>query len=152
LGGGGGTDGRAGDRYNGSPFGGATRGDGREFTPEEIRQYRAEFGQREAQARDLAEVLAEAGRSTDEVDDVIEAFDRLQDEEVYADPEALAAIHEDMIDRLKRLEFSLRRDVEGEVELRGSLTGADEVPEGYRELVEEYYRALARGGSPPGGR
>jgi hypothetical protein len=56
-----------------------------------------------------------------------------------------------MLDRLKMLEFGLRREVEGEAERRATLTGADEVPDGYRRLVEEYYRALARGGSGPGG-
>jgi hypothetical protein len=55
-----------------------------------------------------------------------------------------------MLSRLKRLEFGLRRDVEGEADQRATLTGADEVPDGYRRLVEEYYRTLARGG--PGGR
>jgi len=59
-----------------------------------------------------------------------------------------------MLNRLKRLEFGLRRDVEGEGERRATLTGSDEVPEGYRTLVEEYYRALARNGgngNGPGG-
>jgi hypothetical protein len=100
----------------------------------------------------LRQELVEAGQSAEDLQAVIEAFQRLQDEGVYADREALADIHREMLDRLKRMEFSLRREVEGEAELRGSLTGSDEVPEGYRELVEEYYRALARsGGRAPGG-
>ena len=41
---------------------------------------------------------------------------------------------------------------EGEADRRATLTGSDEVPDGYRNLVEEYYRALARSGNrAPGG-
>jgi hypothetical protein len=49
-----------------------------------------------------------------------------------------------MLDQLKRIEFGLRRDVEGETTRGATLTGSDDVPEGYRTLVEEYYRSLAR--------
>ena len=88
----------------------------------------------------------------EELREVIAAFQRLQEDEVYGDPAALSDLSEDMLNQLKRLEFGLRRDVEGESERRATLNGADEVPDGYRRLVEEYYRALARGGSGPGGR
>ncbi|MDX1646789.1 MAG: hypothetical protein R3304_06580, partial [Longimicrobiales bacterium] len=125
----------------------------RPLTPEEIRQYQSEFRQREIQARELRDQLRESGRSTEELQSVLEAFQRLQQDDTYADPEELVAIHADMLDQLKRLEFVLRRTVEGEAERRGTLSGADEVPEGYRALVEEYYRSLARAGSSrPGGR
>ena len=151
TGGGAGGDGWVGDRFAGSRFGGATRGNPRQLSPEEIRQYRREFGQREAQARELGEQLDDAGRSVEELQGVIDAFRRLQDEDIYADPQALAELHGDMLDRLKMMEFGLRREVEGEVERRATLTGGDEVPDGYRRLVEEYYRSLARGGNGPGG-
>jgi hypothetical protein len=146
-----GGDGTVGDRYAGSQFGGATRGNPRRLTPDEIRQYQNEFRQREGQVRELSDQLTDAGRSVEELRGVLEAFQRLQDDDIYADPAALAELHGDMLDRLKMLEFGLRREVEGEAERRATLTGADEVPDGYRRLVEEYYRALARGGSGPGG-
>jgi len=59
-----------------------------------------------------------------------------------------------MLNRLKRLEFRLRRDVAGEADCPAALNGSDEVSDGYRRLVEEYYRALARNGgrgNGPGG-
>ncbi len=52
---------------------------------------------------------------------------------------------------LKRLEFGLRREVEGQSTAPTARTGTDEVPEGYRRLVEEYYKALARSGRGGGG-
>ena len=63
---------------------------------------------------------------------------------------AVAGLQEEILNRLKRLEFGLRREVEGEAERGATLTGSEEVPDGYRDLVEEYYRALARGRSSGG--
>jgi len=102
--------------------------------------------------RELRDDLSEAGRSAEDLEDVLAAMRRFEDDGIYADPAALADLHEDILNRLKRLEFGLRREVEGESDRRVTLTGSDEVPDGYRRLVEEYYRALARGGSGPGGR
>jgi hypothetical protein len=150
-GGGGGNDGWVGDRYAGSRFGGATRGEPRRLTPEEIRQMQSEARERTEQVRDLSGQLDEAGYTAEELRDVLDAMARLEDDAIYSDPRALAEVHAAMLDRLKRVEFTLRRDVEGEADRRGTLSGSDEVPDGYRTLVEEYYRALARGGRSPGG-
>lgn len=146
-----GGEGRAGDRFTGSPFGGATRGDPRRLSAEEIRQYQAEFGERADQVRELRGQLREAGRSAEDLQEVLDAMRRFEEDGIYADPAALADLHEEILNRLKRLEFGLRREVEGEADRRVTLTGSDEVPDGYRRLVEEYYRALARGGARPGG-
>jgi hypothetical protein len=154
LGGGGANDGWANDRSE-DPFGnGAVRGNPRQFSTEEIRQYQSELRERSEQVMDLRSELDEVGMSTQDLDEVLALIRRFQDDELFSDPEALASLSDDMLNRLQRLEFGLRRDVEGEGEgdRRATLTGADEVPDGYRRLVEEYYRALARGGSGPGGR
>jgi hypothetical protein len=45
---------------------------------------------------------------------------------------------------MKRFEFGLRRKV-GEGDTRAIVTGAEEVPQEFRKLVEEYYRSLSRG-------
>ena len=112
-----------------------------------MRQYQSELGERTEQVVDLRNQLREANRSTADLDEVLAIMQRFQNEDLFADPEALADLSTQMVDRLKRLEFSLRRDVEGEAERGATLTGADEVPDGYRRLVEEYYRTLARGSS-----
>ena len=151
LGGGGANDGWASDRSE-DPFGnGAVRGNPRQFSTEEIRQYQSELRERSEQVMDLRSELDEVGMSTQDLDEVLALIRRFQDDELFSDPEALASLSDDMLNRLQRLEFGLRRDVEGEADRRATLTGADEVPDGYRRLVEEYYRALARGGSGPGG-
>ena len=145
--------GQAGERSNdprtGDPgdrsAGGATRGDPRPLSPEEIRQYRSEFEQRAGQVRDLQGRLREAGRPADDLQTVLEAMQRLSQEGAYDDPIQVAQLQAEALDAMKRLEFGLRREVEGESPQRARLSGSDDVPEGYRALVEEYYRTLARG-------
>ena len=44
----------------------------------------------------------------------------------------------------KRFEFSLRRKAEDAQGDQPALTATDEVPRGFRDLVDEYYRSLSR--------
>jgi len=51
------------------------------------------------------------------------------------------------IEKLKKVEFALRRQAEsGNDSL--SLSGSDQVPDGFRQAIEEYYRALAKKNPP----
>jgi hypothetical protein len=130
----------------GPPRGGATRGDPRRLSDEEVRQYAREFGQRNEQLRAVRDQLRRAGRPVEELQAVLDAMNRLEREGIWDNPAQVAGLNEEVLEMLKRLEFDLRREVEGEAERRATLTGSDEVPPGYRELVEEYYKALAREG------
>ena len=47
-----------------------------------------------------------------------------------------------MLEQLKRFEYQLRREVDGESE-ELFLAGSDEVPTGFRDLIDEYFKALA---------
>ena len=90
--------------------------------------------------------MREIGQPMDNLQQVLQALENLSEESVYTDPSELIQIHSDMLDQLKRIEFVLRRVVEGDAaEGLATLSGATEVPDGYRNLVEEYYRSLARG-------
>lgn len=133
-------------------WGGQTGGEPRRLTPEEARQYQADLRERTEQIQQLRNDLRNMGRPVEDVQAVLEALGRMGDERLLTDPRALAAIHEEMLGRLMRLEFTLRREVEGEATRSApTLTGTDEVPDGYRALVEEYYRSLARGATGPTG-
>jgi hypothetical protein len=136
------------------PFsgGGATRGDPRRLSDEEVRQFRREFSQREGQVRDLRDRLSAAGADASDLDAVLQAMRRLQQEPIYGNPAQVADLQEQILESLKRLEFGLRREVEGAGERRAALSGSDDVPDAYRKLVEEYYRKLAGGRGPGGGR
>ncbi len=151
--------GRAGDslgarereaRMQGGPQGGATRGDPEPFTEEEIRQFTREFAQRLAQARELRETLEAEGRDTRELEEAIQALEELVAPESYGDLPQVAFLQEQIRESLKRVEFVLRREVEGERPGQAALTGSDEVPPGFRRMVEEYFRNLARRGGGGG--
>jgi len=72
---------------------------------------------------------------------------QLDDDRVYKDPKELERLETAVGEGLKRFEFSLRRKVEDVTNDQPTLAGNDEVPRGFRELVEEYYRTLSKGTS-----
>ena len=47
------------------------------------------------------------------------------------------------VDHLKRFEFELRKKI-GTDSQQLFLSGSDEVPVGFRQAIEEYYRSLAK--------
>jgi uncharacterized protein Smg (DUF494 family) len=132
------------------PFGGATRGNPRPFTEEEIRQYAREFAQRLNQAQSLREALEEAGRDVGDLDEAIRALEELREPDAYGDLPQIGLLQEQLRESLKRLEFVLRREVGGG-QGRAALSGSDEVPDGFRRMVEEYFRSLARRSGGGGG-
>ena len=67
----------------------------------------------------------------------------LDSERSYADPRALQELQAAALDRLKKFEFNLRRRLDAGNESL-ALSGSDEVPTGFRQAIEEYYRSLAR--------
>ena len=64
---------------------------------------------------------------------------------MYDDTAEVLRLQSQILEGMKQVEFRLRRELQGEEGDQVFLSGSDEVPEGYRELVEEYYRSLARG-------
>ncbi|MEK9501344.1 hypothetical protein [Gaopeijia maritima] len=137
----------------GSMTGGATRGNPiRNYTEEEIRQFAREFQERFRQGTELREALREGGQDVVDLDAALEAMRQLQDVDNYSDLPQIAALREIVRENLGRVEFSLRRMVEGESTGRAAIRGSDAVPPGFEDLVEEYYRNLARSGTGGGGR
>ncbi len=132
----------------GSPQGGQAggRASPQGFSPQDVRQFRSEFRQRLREARDLEQDLARQDIDAEELDEVIAALRALDAERVYDDPAEVARLQAQLLEGFKQLEFGLRRRVEGEGPERASLTGSDDVPDGFRKMVEEYYKALSRGG------
>jgi len=160
AGGQGGQQGERGGRPGGSPrggvgtraFGGADAQPGgpgqvRSLTPEDIRQLTREMRERSQQAQDLRDQLRAGGGNVTEAQAIVDAIQRLQQRGIWNDPAQAAAMQGEVLESLKRLEFSLRREVEGAPDRQATLHGSDDVPDAYRKLVEEYYKALA--GSAP---
>ena len=128
---------------NGGRVGGSTSGvPGR-------RQMAREFRERLNDAEALREALAREGVQVTDLDDVIAAM-RDFDGAFTGTTRGLDKLRDDVIDGLKLFEFWLRRVTDASSGERPQLAGSDRVPEGYRDLVEEYFRSLAREPDPSG--
>ncbi len=141
----GGQGGAAGQNQGGLDGGGDyanTRG-GR-LTQGDIRQFRSEARQRVQEAIELQRILEEEDLNQQQLGEVIGALRELDRENVYLDLAELNRLQSQIVEGLRQLEFGLRRELEGEGQDRVFISGSDEVPTGFRRLVEEYYRALSR--------
>lgn len=108
---------------------------------------RREARERAGDAEALRRELAGAGVETGDLDDVVRALRALDDQRIYGDLSELARLQGQLVEASKRFEYALRRELDPSMGDRPRLTGTEEIPEGYRRWVEEYYRALSRGGT-----
>ena len=113
------------------------------FTPEDLRQMSAEFEQRVKEGEQLRSDLRQMGLSSEDLDAVLRQMKDWKVRGINNDPLALESLRAQVIEGLRQFEYRLWRDIEGEGGERLYLAGSDEVPPGYRELVEEYYKNLA---------
>ena len=113
------------------------------FTPEDLRQMSSEFEQRLREGQELRDSLRQMGISSEDLDAVLRQMKDWKVRGINNDPLALDELRAKVIEGLRQFEYRLWRDIEGEGGERLYLAGSDEVPPGYRELVEEYYKNLA---------
>jgi hypothetical protein len=107
-------------------------------------QLRREFRQRAQDAREIGGQLSEAGRPPADLREIERKLRRLERTGTWRDPKGVEALVGETLEDLKMFEYALRRELEGADPEKLRLSGSDEVPEGWRALVEEYYRSLAR--------
>jgi hypothetical protein len=66
----------------------------------------------------------------------------------FNDPEELERLRAAVLEGMKEFEFGLRRQL-GAAERAGPVLGGnDDVPQAYRDLVNEYFRSLSRKAKP----
>jgi len=116
----------------------------RNFDPEAIRQMRREVRERIGETQSLGQLLERIGADPQELQDMINAMRALDRERTYADPMEVLRLQRELVETIKQLEFRLRREFAADGEGEIFLYQSGDVPEEYRALVEEYYRALAR--------
>jgi hypothetical protein len=78
-----------------------------------------------------------------ELENILRGLRALDDDRVYQDVAELQRLQSQVAEGLKRFEFNLRR----RAELKGNevfLSGAEDVPEEFRKLVDEYYKSLSK--------
>ena len=78
-----------------------------------------------------------------DLDTVVRDLRGLDSDQVYADPAGLEHLRLEALEQLKKFEFNLRKRVDTDHEAL-SLSGSEEVPAGFRQAIEEYYRSLAK--------
>jgi hypothetical protein len=121
-----------------------------EFNTEDIRQFRDEARRFANEGRQLRDFFRQQNLDARELDEILRKLRELEDSRTYKDVEELLALQSFVSEGMKRVEYSLRRTL-GEEADRAVLTGAEEVPQEFRKLVEEYYRSLSKG-QPASGR
>ncbi len=121
-------------RYNGGSY---------RFDPSDVRQFRNDFREWQNDAQALRRELSQAGVDTKDLDQVLRDLRAFDSDAAFTDGNSLALLQQQALDKLKKFEFNLRRKADGGDQPL-SLSGSDEVPSGFREAIEEYYRSLAK--------
>lgn len=130
-------------QIGGGAQGGGLTG-GRYYTPEEIRQFGRELRSQREAAEALRRELQGQGRNVEELNDLIDQLRSIEGARAFNDPEELSRLRGAVVQGFKEFEFSLRRQVVGAEDDRPALGGNANVPAGYRDMVNEYFKALSK--------
>jgi hypothetical protein len=125
--------------------GGGGRGDRRpgEFSRGDVRQFRNEIRRWRGEAQELRRLLQQGDLDPKQLDEILRGLRALDDDRVYQDLDELQRLQTMVTEGVKRFEYALRRQAAADGN-ETVLSGADEVPEEFRTLVEQYYRSLAK--------
>jgi hypothetical protein len=131
----------------GVPRGAAPKGNADRLSPEDAQQFSREAQQRLADAEALRKQLAQQGLTTKELDKAINDLQQLANARVLEDTQASEALRAKTIQGFQDFEFGLRRALGQGDSTRVLLERSGDVPAAYKQHVEEYYRAIGKGGS-----
>jgi hypothetical protein len=118
---------------------------GGRFTAEELRQQQRELLQRALDAQELRRLMDRNSAQAKDLEQVIQELQGLSTAGRYDDPEGIRRLKQ-AIDRLHQVELYLSLDLARVAQQDKYFYAEDtEVPSAYKKLVEEYYKALAKG-------
>jgi hypothetical protein len=109
----------------------------------EGRQLRREIAERVQDAEALRRALEESGVSSPQAAAMAGRLQALATDRNFRDPLGLAELTAQVSDDIKMLEYILRREADG-ARPALQLSGSEELPPGYKSMVEEYYRTLGK--------
>ena len=119
------------------------------YSPEDMRQFgRVLRSQREA-AEELRSQLRAQGRDVTELNQLIDRLRQIETTRAFNDPDELSRLRSAVVQGFKEFEFTLRREVAGAEADRPALGGNENVPAGYRDMVNEYFKSLSRKPTTP---
>ena len=113
------------------------------FTAEDLRQAERELQQRQQDLEALRGELRRERMDTSDLDQLLRQMGDLNLLGLNRDPLALESLRRDIVEGLRQFEYRLWRDLRGADTERVYQGNSDQVPAGYRELVDEYFRKLA---------
>jgi hypothetical protein len=131
----------AGGRVGGNQQGGTPNG---RLSADDIRQFSREFRDQRQSAEQLKRDLQQAGVDPSDLNRMIDQMRQLENAKNYDDPASVEKLQQSLIEGLKAFEFALRRQVEGNDRGRPVLGASGDVPAGFRQMVDEYYRSLSK--------
>jgi hypothetical protein len=114
----------------------ATGGDARQLGREVQVRLRA--------AETLRDDLRQQGITIQSLDEAIATMRRLQQDRVLGDPVELARLQAEALESLREAEFDLWRRSGGGEGGRPAVGDPSRVPPRFRQMVEEYFKAIAR--------
>ncbi|MDH3457463.1 MAG: hypothetical protein OER90_11560 [Gemmatimonadota bacterium] len=133
------------ERQEGQPSGAPSGGGTGQISPDDVRQFQGELRQRRGELEELRRELRREGVDVGELDGILRGLRALENRGVIGELRGLAQLGAEIIPGLKEFEYALRRQMIGaEDGEQLFLSGSEDVPPEYRELVEEYYKALSR--------
>jgi hypothetical protein len=110
------------------------------------RQFRDQVGEITSQLQDLRRSLQGAGAPQQDlkaIDDVARALRQMSPEQAATNPRGLSQLSATALDKLKKLEFDLRKRVDTTTD-QLFLSGSDDIPAPYQSVISEYFRQLAK--------
>jgi hypothetical protein len=121
------------------------RNTGQQYSAEAIRQFRRELSERVMDAQALRQALQQAGVPAKDLEEVVRQLRQLDNDSAFRDPLGLQEITTAALETLKKFEFDLRKKLDKSSNAL-FLNGNEEIPANFRNLIEEYYKALAKKG------
>jgi hypothetical protein len=128
----------------------ASGGDARPNTNmsgQDIRQFRNQASQMATDLQNLRRQLQGAGANAKDlqsIDEVVKGLKTLDNDKAYSDLRSLQT-EAQALDTLKKVEYDMRKRMDTSNQ-QLFLSGSDEVPAQFRDLVQQYYRALSKKG------
>ena len=114
-----------------------------------MRDLANQAAQAAADARDLGRMLQQAGgtqRDQQVLNEVANALQGMSKEGAYHDPLGMQQLMSTTLDKLRKFDLDLRKRLDTSND-QLFLSGSEDVPAGFKSLVDEYSKALSKSGA-----
>ena len=114
-----------------------------------MRQYGREMRSQREAAEELRRELQRQGQDVSSLNQLIDQLRQIESTRAFNDPDELSRLRTAVVQGFKEFEFGLRRQVVGDQTDRPALGGNENVPAGYRDMVNEYFKSLSKKPAAP---